>query len=62
MALDRPLPNEFHTGSVLRTVGFLAVMGLLPDNARVTGSVRFKGSELLALSDSQLSAKIIKIT
>jgi hypothetical protein len=29
MALDRPLPGEFRTGSTLRTVGFLAVMGLL---------------------------------
>jgi hypothetical protein len=29
MALDQPLPGEFRTGSALRTVGFLAVMGLL---------------------------------
>jgi hypothetical protein len=29
MALDRPLPGEFRPCSALRTVGFLAVMGLL---------------------------------
>ena len=31
-------------------------MGLLPENARVTGSVRFRGRELLGLSDRELSA------
>ena len=33
----------------------LAIMGLLPDNARVTGSIRLDGQELVGLSDRQLS-------
>lgn len=33
----------------------LALLGLLPDAARVTGSVRYRGQELLGLSDARLS-------
>ena len=38
-----------------KSVSSLAVMGLLPSNAAVTGSIRFKGTELLGLSDRKLS-------
>ncbi|MCZ0990777.1 ABC transporter ATP-binding protein [Streptomyces diastatochromogenes] len=38
-----------------KSVTALAVMGLLPRSARVRGSVRFEGAELLGLSDNQLS-------
>ena len=38
-----------------KTVTALAIMGLLPENARVTGSVRLRGRELLGLSDRELS-------
>lgn len=38
-----------------KSVTSLAVLGLLPRNARVTGSVRFKGKELIGLSDAELS-------
>ena len=38
-----------------KSVSSLAVMGLLPDSARVTGSIRFRGRELLGLSDGELS-------
>ncbi|MGH8906884.1 MAG: dipeptide ABC transporter ATP-binding protein [Egibacteraceae bacterium] len=37
-----------------KSVSSLAVMGLLPGQARVSGSVRFKGQELLGLGDEQL--------
>ncbi len=39
-----------------KTVSALAVMGLLPAGARVTGSVRFQGREVLGLGDRELSA------
>jgi glutathione transport system ATP-binding protein len=39
-----------------KSVSSLAVMGLLPPNAAVSGSVRFRGRELLGLPDKQLSA------
>jgi len=39
-----------------KSVSSLAVMGLLPSRARITGSVRFRGSELLGRSDKDLSA------
>ncbi|WP_459548773.1 ABC transporter ATP-binding protein [Nocardia sp. X0981] len=39
-----------------KSVSSLAVMGLLPDQARVTGSIRLRGRELLGLDDRQLSA------
>ncbi|RMI34195.1 dipeptide ABC transporter ATP-binding protein [Nocardia stercoris] len=38
-----------------KSVSSMAVMGLLPDQARVTGSIRFRGRELLGMSDRQLS-------
>ncbi|MDT7712578.1 MAG: glutathione transport system ATP-binding protein [Pseudonocardiales bacterium] len=37
-----------------KSVTSLAVMGLLPGSARVAGSVRFSGTELLGAPDSQL--------
>jgi oligopeptide/dipeptide ABC transporter ATP-binding protein len=37
-----------------KTVSSRAVMGLLPETAAVTGSVRFCGRELLGLSDKQM--------
>lgn len=38
-----------------KSVSSLAVMGLLPDQARVTGSIRLRGRELLGLGDRELS-------
>jgi peptide/nickel transport system ATP-binding protein len=38
-----------------KSVSSLAVMGLLPSSATVTGSIRFKGQDLLSLNDRQLS-------
>ena len=38
-----------------KTVAALAVMGLLPRGASVTGSVRFQGREVLGLGDRELS-------
>jgi len=38
-----------------KSVTALAVMGLLPATARIRGSVRFDGEELLGLSDARLS-------
>jgi ABC-type dipeptide/oligopeptide/nickel transport system ATPase component len=37
-----------------KTVTMLATLGLLPGTSRVTGSVRFKGKELLGLAPSEL--------
>jgi oligopeptide/dipeptide ABC transporter ATP-binding protein len=39
-----------------KSVTSLAIMGLLPRSARVGGSVRFRGKELLGLSDDGLSS------
>jgi peptide/nickel transport system ATP-binding protein len=39
-----------------KSVSSLAVMGLLPEKAAVSGSIRFRGQELLGLPDKQLSA------
>src|SRR5262245_32983644 len=39
-----------------KSVSSLAVMGLLPPQARISGSVRFKGQELIGRSDRELSA------
>ena len=39
-----------------KSVSSLAVMGLLPPHATVSGSVRFNGEELLGRSDRELSA------
>jgi peptide/nickel transport system ATP-binding protein len=38
-----------------KSVSSLAVMGLLPEQARISGSIRFQGQQLLGLSDVQLS-------
>ncbi|WP_156960513.1 ABC transporter ATP-binding protein [Amycolatopsis taiwanensis] len=38
-----------------KSVSSLAVMGLLPERARVSGSIRFSGRELIGLSDRDLS-------
>jgi len=38
-----------------KSAGALAVVGLLPDYARVSGSVRLHGDELLGLPDSRMS-------
>jgi peptide/nickel transport system ATP-binding protein len=38
-----------------KSVSAMAVMGLLPGQARITGSVRFQGVELLGKPDSELS-------
>ena len=38
-----------------KSVSSLAVMGLLPSSATVTGSIRFKGSELRGLDDKEFS-------
>ncbi|MFI5778546.1 dipeptide ABC transporter ATP-binding protein [Nocardia sp. NPDC051570] len=39
-----------------KSVSSLAVMGLLPEQARVRGSIRLRGKELLGMGDRQLSA------
>ncbi|SHG37939.1 ABC transporter ATP-binding protein [Streptoalloteichus hindustanus] len=60
----RGLSYEVRAGEVLGVVGesgsgksvsSMAVMGLLPPTARVSGSIRFRGRELLGLSDVELS-------
>ncbi len=38
-----------------KSVSSMAVMGLLPPQARVTGSVRYRGRELLGLGDKEMS-------
>jgi peptide/nickel transport system ATP-binding protein len=37
-----------------KSITAMSLMGLLPDNARVSGSIRFDGDELTGLSDSAL--------
>ena len=37
-----------------KSVGMLAALGLQPEGARVSGSVRFKGQELVGMPRSQL--------
>ena len=60
----RGVSYELHPGEVLGIVGesgsgksvtSLAVMGLLPKTARISGSVRFRGEELLGLTDKELT-------
>ncbi|HEU0127333.1 MAG TPA: ABC transporter ATP-binding protein, partial [Pseudonocardiaceae bacterium] len=60
----RTLSYQIAAGEVLGIVGesgsgksvsSLAVMGLLPPQAKVTGSIRFQGRELLGRSDTELS-------
>ncbi len=38
-----------------KSVSSLAVMGLLPSNATITGTIKFKGQDLLELDDKRLS-------
>jgi peptide/nickel transport system ATP-binding protein len=38
-----------------KSVSSLAVMGLLPPSAKISGSIRLRGQELLGLSDTELS-------
>ncbi|MGH3973056.1 MAG: dipeptide ABC transporter ATP-binding protein [Pseudonocardiaceae bacterium] len=60
----RGLSYQVSAGEVLGIVGesgsgksvsSLAVMGLLPPQAKITGSIRFQGQELLGRSDTELS-------
>jgi oligopeptide/dipeptide ABC transporter ATP-binding protein len=39
-----------------KSVASMAVMGLLPKTARITGSVRFRGRELLGLSEKEMTS------
>ena len=64
MRAVRSLSYQVNRGEVLgivgesgsgKTVSSLAVMDLLPPHARVTGSVRFEGRELIGRSDRELS-------
>src|SRR3954469_11560684 len=36
-----------------KSVSSMAVMGLLPKNARLTGSIKFRGRELIGLSEKE---------
>ena len=65
VAAVRSVTYQVHPGEVLgivgesgsgKTVSSLAVMNLLPPRAAVTGSVRFRGQELVGRSDADLSA------
>ncbi|GAA1095884.1 ABC transporter ATP-binding protein [Nocardiopsis composta] len=40
-----------------KSVSSMAAMGLLPDSARITGSIRLHGEELLGLDDKAMSAR-----
>ncbi|MGH3910898.1 MAG: dipeptide ABC transporter ATP-binding protein [Pseudonocardiaceae bacterium] len=64
VAAVRELSYQISAGEVLGIVGesgsgksvsSLAVMGLLPPQAKITGSIRFQGRELLGRSDTELS-------
>ncbi|MCK6081048.1 dipeptide ABC transporter ATP-binding protein [Microbacterium sp. EYE_5] len=60
----RGISYDVHPGEFLGIVGesgsgksvsSLAVMGLLPSNARIEGSIEFEGQSLLGMDDKQLS-------
>ena len=64
VAAVRGISYQVRAGEVLGIVGesgsgksvsSLAIMGLLPANARVSGSVRFRERDLVGLSDRELS-------
>jgi oligopeptide/dipeptide ABC transporter ATP-binding protein len=60
----RGVSYDLHAGEVLGIVGesgsgksvtSLAVMGLLPKSAKITGSVKFRDEEILGLSDNDMA-------
>jgi peptide/nickel transport system ATP-binding protein len=52
---DRTVALVGESGSG-KSVSAMAILRLLPDNARITGSIRFEGQELTALPDAQIRA------
>ena len=52
---DRTVALVGESGSG-KSVSAMAILRLLPDNARVTGSIRFEGRELTSLPDAQIRA------
>jgi peptide/nickel transport system ATP-binding protein len=52
---DRTVALVGESGSG-KSVSALALLRLLPDNARITGSIRFAGQELATLPDAQIRA------
>jgi peptide/nickel transport system ATP-binding protein len=52
---DRTVALVGESGSG-KSVSALAILRLLPDNARIAGSIRFEGRELTALPEAQLRA------
>ena len=53
VAADRTVALVGESGSG-KSVSAMAVLGLLPDNARVAGSIRFEGRELTSLPQARL--------
>ena len=52
---DRTVALVGESGSG-KSVSAMAILRLLPDNARISGSIRFEGRELTALPDAQIRA------